>query len=124
MKKRSSHPRKWQAIGANPLAAILVVLAGGIAFPWRAEIYVANAGNDTVETLNASGQSVGSVLFVGGLSHPLALALNNAGDLFVAYSNGSTIEEFTPGGVGSVFANYYLRLKVYHLADGSHANLF
>jgi hypothetical protein len=35
----------------------------------------------------------------------LGLAFDSAGNLYAANGNNNTIEEFTPGGVGSVFAN-------------------
>jgi len=39
------------------------------------------------------------------LNQPEGLAFNSAGDLFVANQLGNDIIEFTPGGVGSIFAS-------------------
>ncbi len=43
--------------------------------------------------------------FDSGLSNPLGLAFNSAGDLFVADNNSGNIFEYTPGGVKSTFAS-------------------
>jgi hypothetical protein len=39
------------------------------------------------------------------LNQPFGLAFDGAGDLFVTNVGNNTIEEFTPGGIGSVFAS-------------------
>jgi len=47
-------------------------------------------------------------LFASGLSYPIGLAFNNAGDLFVAnygYYGGNSITEITPNGSQSIFAS-------------------
>jgi hypothetical protein len=39
------------------------------------------------------------------LISPYGLAFDSAGNLYASNYNDNTIEKFTPGGVGSVFAN-------------------
>jgi hypothetical protein len=63
--------------------------------PNTIEMYDTSTGQDLGVFANASS----------GLSLPEGLALNSAGDLFVANYGNNTIEEFTPGGVGTIFAN-------------------
>jgi sugar lactone lactonase YvrE len=76
----------------------------GLAFDSAGNLYVANAGNNTIEEFTPGG--VGSVFASGAaLSTPVGLAFDSAGNLYVANAGNNTIEKFTPGGVGSVFAS-------------------
>jgi streptogramin lyase len=68
-------------------------------------IYVTYDEANEIEMFNAAtGADLGTFANTG-LSIPEALAFNSAGDLFVANYGNSTIEEFTPNGVGTVFAH-------------------
>jgi streptogramin lyase len=71
-----------------------------LAFDVLGNLYVANYGNATIEKFNTAG--VGAV-FATNLSAPRGLALDRAGNLFVA--DGLYIRKFTPGGVSSIFAD-------------------
>jgi sugar lactone lactonase YvrE len=79
---------------------------GGVAFDSSGNLYVAitseSGGQDHIEKFNSAG--VGTT-FATGVSQPRGLAFNSTGNLFVANSNFDTIEEFTPSGVGTVFAD-------------------
>ena len=77
----------------------------------RADIlYVANAGNNTIEKFTSGG--VGSVFASTGLNNPRGLAFDSAGNLYAANVGNNTIEKFTSGGVGSVFASTGLRQPI------------
>jgi DNA-binding beta-propeller fold protein YncE len=52
------------------------------------------------------------------------LAFDNAGNLYVASEVGNTIEKFTPGGVGTVFASYPSIYAPQGLAFDSAGNLY
>src|SRR6185295_5527437 len=58
-----------------------------------------------------------------GLSSPRGLAFDHAGNLYAANFGNNTIEKFTPGGIGSVFASSGLSGPV-GLAFDSAGNLF
>ena len=64
---------------------------------------MANYLGDTIEKFTPGG--VGSVFANTGLNGPIGLAIDKAGNVYVANYLGDTIEKFNPGGVGSVFAN-------------------
>lgn len=91
----------------------------GLAFDGSGNLYVANNGNNTIVKFNSSGGilSTNSSVFANtGLDLPQGLAFDSAGNLYVANQHGGTglgvgigsVEEFTPGGIGSVFASDYL----------------
>ena len=87
-------------------AALLIIF---LAAPVRGDIlYAANAaysqpfGPNYILKFTSGGS--GSI-FGTGVSTPLGLAFNRAGNLFVVNNGSSTIMAFTPGGVGSVFAS-------------------
>jgi DNA-binding beta-propeller fold protein YncE len=74
----------------------------GIAFDTAGNLYVANAGSDTIEKLTPGG--VGTLFFSFSNGEPLGLAFDAAGNLYASLGPANTIEVITPGGVGSVFA--------------------
>jgi hypothetical protein len=74
----------------------------GLAFDGSGDLYVANAGNNTIEEFNLNG--TGSVFATSRLDCPIGLAFDGSGNLFVANYGNNTIEEFNPNGTGSVFA--------------------
>jgi len=88
-----------------------------------------------VSTFNAQSilqiSSAGAVTtFEGpgsGLNYPVGLAFDNSGNLYAANSGGgngnSTIEKFTPNGIGTVFASSGLSLP-WGLAFDNHGNLY
>lgn len=69
----------------------------------RADIIYASGDNDTIEKFTPNGMH--SVFSNTGLSDPLGLAFDGAGNLYAANGGTRTIEKFTPDGVASVFAN-------------------
>jgi sugar lactone lactonase YvrE len=77
-------------------------------------IYVSNWGNNTVWKFTAEGS--GSIFANTGLNHPMGLAFDEAGNLYVANSAGykdSTIRKFAADGTGSQFAtNLYASMGV------------
>jgi WD40 repeat protein len=90
-------------------------------------LFVANANNNTIENFNASGAGV--AFANAGLGGPDGLAVDTSGNLFVANSyvgyTGYSIEEFSPSGVGKVFAGPSTGLdQPTGLAFSSTGNLF
>jgi sugar lactone lactonase YvrE len=64
-------------------------------------LFVSDLGGNISEITTSGAQSP----FVSGISYPLALAFNSAGDLFVASQGDGHIYEFTPDGTKSTFAS-------------------
>jgi len=85
------------------LAAGGAMLLGWLAAPLCADVLYVSTLNGTIDRYSRTG--AGSV-FVSGLSDPVGIAFDGAGDLFVVSKGANAaIEKFTPGGVGSVFAS-------------------
>lgn len=82
---------------------------------------MANSGNNTIVKFTPAG--VGSVFASTGLSLPMGLAFDSAGDLYAANLGNETIEKFTPDGTASVFARTGLRAP-YGLAFDGAGNLY
>ena len=74
----------------------------GLAFDSAGNLYVANAGNDTVSKVTPAG--VVST-FASGFDGPDGLAFDSAGNLYVANLGSNTVSEVTPAGVVSTFAS-------------------
>jgi sugar lactone lactonase YvrE len=90
-------------------------------------IYVSTGGLNTILEINSNGSHSTFATASSGLNYPVGLAFDNNGNLFVANSGGgngnSTIEEFSPNGVGTTFASAGLSYPV-ALAFGGAGNLF
>src|SRR5438270_646918 len=70
----------------------------------RADIlYVANLANNTIEKFTTSGSA--SLFASTGLSIPIGLAFDSAGNLYAANNTSASIEKFTTSGSASLFAN-------------------
>ena len=115
-----------QLVNRLPIIAALIFAAALLAAPAsRADIiYVSNYGNNTINKFDlATGADLG--VFVNtGLSGPLGLAFDGAGNLYAANGNANTIEKFTPDGVRSVFASGGSLSGPEALAFDSAGNLF
>jgi DNA-binding beta-propeller fold protein YncE len=100
------------------VAALLAPLAAS-----RADIlYMSDFGAGKIEKYDLStGADLGA--FATGLNAATGLAFDSAGNLYAANSGSSTIEKFTPGGVGSVFATTGLSYP-FGLAFDSAGNLY
>ena len=100
------------------VAALLAPLAAS-----RADIlYMSDFGAGKIEKYDLStGADLGA--FATGLNTATGLAFDSAGNLYAANSGSSTIEKFTSGGVGSVFARTGLNLPM-GLAFDSAGNLY
>ena len=92
--------------GALPLSS-----PHGIALDGYTNIYIADSGNNRIVQAHQYGAAatenvvyVPPTLSVGGstLSNPTGIALDSAGDLFIADTNNNRIVEYTPFGVASV----------------------
>lgn len=89
---------------------------GGVALDGAGNLYVADAGNATIRKITAAGvvttlagdpAARGNVDATGSsarFSHPAGLALDGAGNVFVADSFTHTIRKITPAGVVTTFA--------------------
>ncbi len=79
----------------------------GLAF-FGGDLYIANFNTSTVSEVNALGTIINAT-YATGLNHPVGLAFDANGDLFVANDGmnaGTTISEVGPGGgAATVFAN-------------------
>src|ERR1700676_3067032 len=102
--RRISHSRGAVIMLTHSLAALFLMLAGGLTIPCRAStLYVSNIGDSTIEQFTSGG--VGSAFANTGVSAPYGLAFDSVGNLYEADNGTNTIQKFTPGGVGSVFAS-------------------
>ena len=113
--------RKRQCGLASVLAVSLCVLSTGK--PAQADLlYVSQANNNTIVNYDTTASPPTPTTFAGtGLNYPTDLAFDSAGNLYASNVAGSTIEKFTPGGVGSLFASV---VKPYGLAFDPAGNLY
>ena len=65
-------------------------------FDSSGNLYVANAGNDTVSEFAAGGTTLKATY--SGLDSPKALAFDSSGNLYVANASNNTVSEFAAGG--------------------------
>ena len=84
--------------------------AAGPALGWRPgpgrPLYVGQYGNNTIVSYDTTANPPTPTTFASyGAGPPHGLAFDAAGNLYVANNLSNTIEKFTPGGVGSVFAS-------------------
>ncbi|MGI8432182.1 MAG: NHL repeat-containing protein [Chthoniobacterales bacterium] len=75
----------------------------GVALDRQGNLFVSTNGN-TIEKFSPSGADLGTFASVG-VNFPMGLAFDRAGNLYVANFSGNTVQQFTPAGVGSVFAS-------------------
>lgn len=89
----------------TPGGAVSVFAGGlnrpyGLAFDSTGNLYVSSV-TSTIEKFTSNG--VGTIFANSGLSTPVGLAFDSAGNLYAANNTSSSIEKFTPAGVGSEF---------------------
>ena len=90
--------------------ATFVKIAGGLtllAFRAAAHadtMFVANAGNNTVQRFDGSGSGNGTVFASSGFREPIGLALDDGGNLYVSDFANNTIEKVNANGNESLFA--------------------
>ena len=82
---------------------------GGLAFDRSGNLFAANLDDNTIRKFSPAGTDLG-VFASTGLNQPFGLAFDSAGNLYAANQGdggpgSNTIEKFTPGGIGSVFAS-------------------
>jgi hypothetical protein len=72
----------------------------GVAVDQAGNVWVANAGNNSVSLFNSTGAAVsGSTGYTaGGLNAPYAIALDQSGNAWVANSGNNTVTELSPSG--------------------------
>jgi hypothetical protein len=105
------------------LAALVLVLGSGQA---QADLFVANAGTDTVSRVTPGGQIS---TFASGFNFPFGLAFDAGGNLFVSsepnfmvIGSTGTVSEVTPRGQISTLATGFD--SPFGLAMGPQGNLF
>ena len=83
--------------GTTTAGATLTGLADpdALAFDTSGNLYVANAGNNTVSVFSSGATTASATLT--GLSTPDSLAFDASGNLYVANSGGTTVSVFAPG---------------------------
>ncbi|HEY2799795.1 MAG TPA: NHL repeat-containing protein [Chthoniobacterales bacterium] len=74
----------------------------GVALDRNGNLFVSTNSN-TIEKFSPTGADLGIFASVG-VNNAMGLAFDRAGNLYVANFAGSTVEKFTPGGVGTIFA--------------------
>jgi secreted PhoX family phosphatase len=96
-----------------------------LAFDNSGNLYVANAGNNTIEEFGSSGTGSVFATATSGLDFPTDLAFDSSGNLFVANAANNTIVEFNSSATGSVFATASSGLDMPEgLAFDSSGNLY
>jgi len=112
--------------GLYPCTVVLILAAAILAVPisGRADtLYIVGSGGNIQGFDTATGANLGVFADAPtGPWSPSGMAVDSAGDLFVANQGNNTIEKFTPNGVGSVFAN--TAEQPWALAFNSAGNLF
>ena len=111
--------------GAGSVYATSVPNPTGIAVDRYGNIYADNRGNTIIEIAPDGSRSVFAGVFGSthyGLWDPSGMAFDSAGNLFVANTGTNTIEEFSPQGVGTLFASGMAGTG--GLAFDSHGDLF
>ena len=106
---------------ASVVAVLLCALSTGTP-ALAGSLYVSQNSNNLIVTYNTMVSPPTSMTFAStGLSGPVDLAFDSAGNLYATNNSGNTIEKFTPGGVGSFFASV---ANPYGLAVDSAGNVF
>jgi hypothetical protein len=114
-----------KSISGLTLAAVAGLLIGGLGTTTSCAdiLYAAQFNvNLTSTRLRGSPAAASARSLRSGLSRPFGLAFGSAGNLYAANYADNTIEKFTSGGVGSVFANTGLSFP-FGVAFGSAGNL-
>ncbi len=106
---------------AAAIAVLLPLALAGQAQAVPGDLYVSNAGNNTIERFTPGGAA--SVFASSGLNGPTGLAFDASGNLYAANASNNTIERFTPGGAAAVFASTGLS-NAYGLAFDAGGNLY
>lgn len=88
---------------ASPFTSAFVNGPLGVALDSAGNLFVSTNDNK-IEKFSPAGVDLGTFASTG-LNFPMALAFDRAGNLYAANFAGSTVEKFTPAGVGTVFAN-------------------
>ena len=103
--------------------AVLAVFLAATGLAQAEYLYVANAGDNTIEKFSSSGADLG-VFASTGMNAPIGLAFDNSGNLYVANVGDNTIEKFSSSGADlGVFASTGLNCPQ-ALAFDSHGNLY
>ena len=100
--RRRQHGEQGDARGGGQHLRLRVRRPRGLAFDAAGNLYVANAGANTVSKVTPAG-AVST--FASGFNDPDGLAFDAAGNLYVANSGNNTVSKVTPAGVVSTFAS-------------------
>ena len=113
--------RKQQCGRASVLAVSLSILSTGT-LAQADTLYVSQGNNSMIVTYDTTASPPTPTTFARtGLNSPYGLAFDSGGNLYAANNGNGTIEKFTPGGVGSVFAS---GVTPYGLAIDSADNVY
>ena len=111
----------------RPAANLVFVALLGACFNTpaaRAENFYASTDTlNTILRVDSGGNASTFATSASGLNYPNGLAVAGSGNLFVANGSANTIEEFSPGGTGVVFASTGLSAPL-GLTFDSSGNLY
>jgi hypothetical protein len=105
-----------------------VICPHGLAFDQNGNLYVAYACSNRIDKFTPNGHGTEFANADDGLTQPIDLVFDRAGNLFVSNADGGpkntgSVLKFTPDGVGSVFADTGFR-TAYGLAIDSDGNIY
>ena len=109
------------------LSGLFLALAGANSanadFLYVSRADIVTPANSSITRIDTTTK-VETIFATTGLNNPAGIAFDRAGNLYVANGGNNTIEKFTPGGVGSVFASGGLLNSPDSLAFDSLGNLY
>ncbi len=104
---------------ASSFTSAFVPGPNGVALDRDGNLFVSTNAN-AIEEFSPAGVDLGTFAATG-LNFPMALAFDRAGNLYAANFARSTVEKFTPTGIGTVFARV---IRPTGLAFDASGNLY
>ena len=103
MKNKALQKYQLFVLLAVAAALISILVTAGARTQTSFPLYVANEGSNTIVKFTSDGVGSQVADFTSGLSSPVGLAFDDAGNLYVANANTITVEKITPSGSASIF---------------------